>query len=391
MRKIIMYILFFISCLFIGVQSVYASNSARDGWCKYSEDGSSNKIYNVVVTDNMYDNILLWVYEGNYDSHNGSRSDIELAENSLSYFYDSGKKKVKCPNNIYMYSTSTYNETYAFPYKPDECNGVVSCKKYNLETTVPFKTVNRGYCVYDGCTGNGNGTAKIEISMDDDGKITASKNGKKETLKYAGDTDAIADNIIYNGNCPAHAVYENKFNNQIWIGNNLDTIKTKSKYDTASEYYVCNLNEEVSTIHNRDEEREEREEEAEKAENETVESEKHDIPYNPENWKICNGVSANSKAVLKVLRFIGYILQLAFILVPVILIVIGSIDFVKAVAAGKDDDIKKAQSTFVKRIIAAVIVFLVPYIIGVLLNVLNQTKSNCYTCVMNPSSCNVGD
>jgi hypothetical protein len=45
--------------------------------------------------------------------------------------------------------------------------------------------------------------------------------------------------------------------------------------------------------------------------------------------------------------------------VPVILIIFGMIDFAKAVMAQKEDDIKSGQKIFIKRLIAAALVFLV--------------------------------
>ncbi len=66
------------------------------------------------------------------------------------------------------------------------------------------------------------------------------------------------------------------------------------------------------------------------------------------------------KNVLIIVRTVITIIQWA---VPIILILVGSIDLVKAVMAGKEDDIKKNQNTLFKRVIAAVIVFLIPIIV----------------------------
>jgi len=94
-------------------------------------------------------------------------------------------------------------------------------------------------------------------------------------------------------------------------------------------------------------------------------------------------------SLIPIMKFIGTVLKFIQIIVPIILIVMGSIDFVKATMGGKDDEIKKCQSTFIKRLIAAVLVFLIPLIVGVLLSVLNVTKSSCLTCVLNTSTCNM--
>lgn len=46
------------------------------------------------------------------------------------------------------------------------------------------------------------------------------------------------------------------------------------------------------------------------------------------------------------------------ILVPLLLIIFGSIDLAKSLTAGKEDEIKKAQAGLIKKVIVAVIVFL---------------------------------
>ena len=51
------------------------------------------------------------------------------------------------------------------------------------------------------------------------------------------------------------------------------------------------------------------------------------------------------------------------ILVPIILILLGVIDMVKAISSQKEDEIKKAQQTFVRRLIAGLIIFFVIAII----------------------------
>ena len=62
---------------------------------------------------------------------------------------------------------------------------------------------------------------------------------------------------------------------------------------------------------------------------------------------------------------------------PVIVIVLGILDFIKAIASSSDDDMKKAQSKFVKRLIAAALVFLVPLIIGFVLDKFGFTVEYC--------------
>jgi hypothetical protein len=57
------------------------------------------------------------------------------------------------------------------------------------------------------------------------------------------------------------------------------------------------------------------------------------------------------------------VLQIIQIVIPIGLIVWGTLDLGKAVIASKEDDIKKAQQLLIKRAITAVLVFLVSAIV----------------------------
>lgn len=62
------------------------------------------------------------------------------------------------------------------------------------------------------------------------------------------------------------------------------------------------------------------------------------------------------------------ILEYPRVIVPILIIVFGSIDFAKAVIAGKEEDMKKAQRTFIKRLIIGVAFFFIPLIIDLLMD-----------------------
>ena len=62
--------------------------------------------------------------------------------------------------------------------------------------------------------------------------------------------------------------------------------------------------------------------------------------------------------------------------VPILLVIWGSWDLGKAVMAQKDDEIKNAQKLFIKKLIIAILVFLVPTFIGIALNVVDTSDSN---------------
>ncbi len=61
----------------------------------------------------------------------------------------------------------------------------------------------------------------------------------------------------------------------------------------------------------------------------------------------------------KIAYIVSMIIKLIQFGVPLLLIIFGMLDLGKAVIASKEDEIKKGQQMFIKRLIAAVIVFFV--------------------------------
>lgn len=69
---------------------------------------------------------------------------------------------------------------------------------------------------------------------------------------------------------------------------------------------------------------------------------------------------------------ISYIVTGLKIGVPILLIIFGMLDLGKAVMSSKEDEIKKAQSTFLKRLMVAAMVFFVITIVQFLVNILDS-------------------
>jgi hypothetical protein len=83
----------------------------------------------------------------------------------------------------------------------------------------------------------------------------------------------------------------------------------------------------------------------------------------------CSGVATELQTELpQLVELITKAFGLVQVVVPVLLVLFGGFDLAKAVMAGKDDEIKKAQGTLMKRAFAALAVFLlvpvVNWIIG---------------------------
>ena len=61
--------------------------------------------------------------------------------------------------------------------------------------------------------------------------------------------------------------------------------------------------------------------------------------------------------------------------VPILLIVFGMLDLGKAVMAGKEDEMKKAQGTLIRRVIYAVAVFLVVTLVTFVMGIVSDANA----------------
>ena len=95
---------------------------------------------------------------------------------------------------------------------------------------------------------------------------------------------------------------------------------------------------------------------------------------------------------LKAFQIIGYILMIIKIIVPLILIILGSIDFGKAALSGDDKSTKEATVQFAKRVLIGLIIFFIPTVLDFFLSLINGVSettakySNCTNCLLNPNN-----
>ncbi len=107
----------------------------------------------------------------------------------------------------------------------------------------------------------------------------------------------------------------------------------------------------------------------------------------------CGILGSNVQIDEKIANTVHIIILIIQIVSPILLVVFGMIDLTKAVIAGKEDEIKKNQMVFVKRLIAAALVFFVFVIVKLVISfVADDSKSimNCANCFINgpnSSSC----
>lgn len=104
----------------------------------------------------------------------------------------------------------------------------------------------------------------------------------------------------------------------------------------------------------------------------------------------CSIAGRDIKMDIKLPDTVHLIILILQIAVPVILVVFGSIDFIKALTSQKDDEIKKGQKTFISRLIAGVIIFFVVAIVKLVIGFAAGDDAsdiiNCADCFLSGKS-----
>lgn len=109
--------------------------------------------------------------------------------------------------------------------------------------------------------------------------------------------------------------------------------------------------------------------------------------------KTVGGSDGFCAATANIWQIVGYVLLIFKIVIPLLLIIFGMIDLGKAVIASKEDEIKKATGSLVRRAIAAVVIFLLPTLIGFVIGIIggftDEAEADynvCKSCITNPNN-----
>lgn len=107
--------------------------------------------------------------------------------------------------------------------------------------------------------------------------------------------------------------------------------------------------------------------------------------YSPATVSCGDGLLTSiPNAIPKVVSIAYTIIQIA---IPVILVVMGTLDLFKGITAQKEDEMKKGQQMFVKRLIAAALIFFVFVIVKVIISFVADGSSvaimECAECFIN--------
>lgn len=82
------------------------------------------------------------------------------------------------------------------------------------------------------------------------------------------------------------------------------------------------------------------------------------------------------------LKLIDNIMNVIRICVPILLVILGMTDFLRATFSDNEDNMKKDRERFIKRILAAIIVFIVPIFVNLILSIANKVWSD-----ISPETC----
>lgn len=99
------------------------------------------------------------------------------------------------------------------------------------------------------------------------------------------------------------------------------------------------------------------------------------------------------KKIKEPLKFVGYVVLVFKIIIPIVLLIFGALDFFRGVTSSKDDEIKKSAKSFAFRILAAVIIFFLPTIISLIFSFINSWDGvkgdfeDCQKCVLRVGEC----
>jgi hypothetical protein len=98
------------------------------------------------------------------------------------------------------------------------------------------------------------------------------------------------------------------------------------------------------------------------------------------NIKGCESILPGVKIDVKIANVVHNIVVVIKVVVPVLLVIFGMLDLFKGITAQKEDEIKKGQNIFIKRLITAAIIFFVISIVQLLISFIASDEPGIMTC-----------
>lgn len=396
----ILYLIFTIIILFSCSNKV---NAAQELTCLYKRNFDVN-----VYTVESNSLLLIQYADGNREIY-VNKDDKKIEDNgwtilsnqaffndsSLNYIKDNDGNLTQCPenrgrdeNNNVIFYEKNFGGTIEIKAKSKLKEELKEIKKPIVRETETNLGINKGNscpqitsskwieeynedkyqasCLYERDVAEG--CHIIQINIKRNGDFIIQQNDPKENLGPNGQAileinkeDFIKETIadIYSGECPS-GIYVKRTIDYPSRGNNTPlqesgtlTSSVSTSKDNNSELYTqvdggakgYNLQDGITPL-----------------------KPNADIDLNFDIIKItsCEQMFGENSELTKMLKGL---ISMVKIIIPLILIALGSVDFAKAIFAGKEDEMKKAQSKFIKRLIIGVVIFLIPSVLKLLLTI----------------------
>lgn len=206
----------------------------------------------------------------------------------------------------------------------------------------------------------------------------------KEGLFTVG--TGLTVSAIPKGTCPAAIVYRHFSNSEAIFGFNnsgdASNFANASKQLSRSRLFTGEEKMEVSTIFRSYITEEEYESNLIEETGAPVEKKDNSFELTESGTDVnvdCNEIFGSKSDPDSIAYLVNKILEYPRYIVPALVILLGTLDLFKAVIAGKEDEMKKAQRTLIKRVIIGVLVFLVPVLINVIMWLADIVWSGGYT------------
>ena len=94
-----------------------------------------------------------------------------------------------------------------------------------------------------------------------------------------------------------------------------------------------------------------------------------------------------------IMQLIGNLLYFAKIILIIAVIIFGVIDFGKAVVGKSEDEIKKASKSIMFRLLAVIVIFFIPYLVGAIMTIVGDFQDMrseykiCADCIAHSKNC----
>lgn len=396
---LVAFIFMLTGCSWESVQKKYGDTLNKKPSCTYyTQKGSASEDYfkissmtfsadynGVYFSVNSGAKKTLWSTNGRNLSVQGPNANLLFSEGFLKKFFENYQKNNTCPTNVYI-----QRETATF-----QMENTGTAERYNSKATTIKNDEGKDIKCHQNGAKNciqryitiGKTEYFIELGYYNNNKkyIGIATDSKFDTIKIETGTLGVTVNGI------EFVVPSQEAINEIWLSNgkliSSDKLLVKNNPGTEQIYYITGS---------------EKTNPGESEKIETNDVDKYDTIKNEKVHKdlditavnLCSATDANGNAnhSLLVFQVIGYIILIIKILVPIVLIVLGSIDLGKATLSNDDKAIKDSSVQFGKRILIGLVIFFIPTILDFflsLINGVNETTSKfegCTNCILNPNN-----